>query len=47
MMIPISARTGVKVLGLNMEIYHALPLMPVRDRIQAVIAVPTFAPMMI
>ena len=38
---------GVKVLGLNMEIYHALPLMPVRDRIHAVIVVPTFAPMMI
>ena len=37
---------GTKVVGLNMVMYHALPLMPVKLRIQDVTAVPTFAPMM-
>ena len=44
---PIAARTGENVLGLSNCTKKLPPLIPVRDRIQDVIVVPIFAPMMI
>ena len=43
---PHSAMTGVNELGLSSRMKTLLPSMPVSDRIQLVIVVPMFAPMM-
>ena len=43
---PTAAMTGVNVAGLKIVRYQASPVMPAKDKIHAVTAVPTLAPMM-